>query len=284
MLKLLKISSIAGFVVAIGLLLYYADKKYIRPVQAHKTGPLVLDLPPWVGDSQELIDKIYFGAGGSTFQLNEKTAAMVAENLKSVSWMDNINVQITGDSIQVHASYRKPVAIIQSGQTEFYVDANQVVLDYVQLPKFMLVKITGLSLEPETPRYGDVWKNDALSAALKILYEINQTDTILRQTDRRLKELKPLIAEIASIDMDNYHGKKSRSRPHIILYSLDNTPIHWGAEFGEWQKYLESPDEQKLAKLFNYYVEEGTLSTGTQVKFINLRDAKDKIPLPIDNY
>jgi hypothetical protein len=283
LLSILKISSVAGFVVAIGMLLMYADKKYIRPAQSKETGPLVLkDVPQWV--SQELKDKIVAQAGGTTFPLTENSARIVAENLKSVAWLDETSVQTTADSIQVRARYRKPVAIIKSDLTEFYVDANQIALDYVDMPKLLSVKIEGLSLEPETPRYGQVWKNDALSAALKILYEISRLDGILRQTDIKLRKLKPLIIEIASIDVSNYQGKDSRSLPHIILYSQDNTPIHWGAEFGEWQKYLESPDEQKLAKLFNYYVEEGTLSTGNQVKFINLRDAKDKIPLPIDQY
>ena len=278
LLKLLKISSIAGFVVALGILLMYADKKYIRPAQSKETGPLVLkDVPQWV--SQELKDKIVAKAGGIAFPLTENSARIVAENLKSVAWLDetSLHVQTTADSIQVRAHYRRPVAVIKTDLTEFYVDANQVALDYVPVPKVLLVRIEKLSLEPETPRYGEIWHNDALAAALKILDKINQMD-------RNLNERKPLITEIASIDMSNYHGKESRSRPHIILYSQDHTPIHWGAEMGEWQKYLESTDEQKLAKLYNYYEQEGTLNGGTQVKFINLRDAKDKIPLPLDQY
>ncbi len=270
LLRLLKITFIAGFVVAIGMLLHYADKTYIRPVQSHETGPLVLkNIPPWV--NQELIDKIVAIAGGSTFQLNENAARIVAENLKSAAWLDNVSVQTTNDSIQVHASYRIPVAIIKSGQTEFYVDANQVVLDYVPMPQLLLVEIKGLSLEPQTPHYGQVWQNNALAAALKILDKIYQMD-------KTLKERKPLITELSSIDVSNYQGKKSKSRPHIILYSKDNTEIQWGAEIGAYKNELESSDEQKLAKLYHYYEEFGTLSGG--VKYIDLRDRQDKIPLP----
>jgi hypothetical protein len=80
----------------------------------------------------------------------------------------------------------------------------------------------------------------------------------------------------------NYNGRKNDRRPHIILYAKDNTEITWGAELGKWQRHLESTDEQKLAKLYGYYKEYGTLSG--RAKYINLRDPRDKIPLPIDRY
>jgi len=66
------------------------------------------------------------------------------------------------------------------------------------------------------------------------------------------------------------------------LYAKDNTEIIWGAEVGKWQRYLESTDEDKLAKLYSYYKEYGTLLN--VAKYINLRDPQDNIPLPIDKY
>lgn len=272
--KISKIIVPVCFFAVLGFLLYRLDKNYIRPVTSHQTGLLVLkDVPAWA--SQELKDKIVASAGGSVFQLNENAARIVAENLKSVAWLDNISVQTTSDSIQVFAGYRMPVAIIKSGQTPFYVDANQVVLDYVPLPKLLLVEIKGVSLDVEIPRYGHIWKSGDLAAALEILGKINQMDR-----DRIIKGGKPLVSEISSIDVSNYRGRKSSGRPHIILYSRDNTPIHWGAEVGAWQKYLESPDEQKLAKLYTYYDQEGTLNANSKVKYIDLCNPKDTIPLP----
>ena len=50
----------------------------------------------------------------------------------------------------------------------------------------------------------------------------------------------------------------------------------------ETMAYLEATDEDKLAKLYGYYEEFGTLLKGA--KYINLRDPRDKIPLPIDKY
>jgi len=100
--------------------------------------------------------------------------------------------------------------------------------------------------------------------------------------DRALVPDKPLLYEIDRINVSNFNGRQNKHRPHIVLYSRDNTEIMWGAEVGQWQRHLESTDEQKLAKLYSYYKEFGTLSGG--VKYINLRDPRDKIPLPIDKY
>ena len=79
-----------------------------------------------------------------------------------------------------------------------------------------------------------------------------------------------------------FDGRKNNKLPHIVLYAQDDTQIMWGAKVGEWQRHLESTDEQKIAKLYSYYKEFGTLSGG--VKFINLCDPLDDIPQPIDKY
>ena len=276
LLKLSKIFFILAFFTAIGIALYHLDKKYIRPVQTHEAGPLILkDVPNWVSD--DLKEKILDQAGGRNFLLDENAASIVRENLKSVAWLENVSVQTTKDSIQVHARYRKPVALIKSGLSEFFVDVNQIVLDYVPMPRLTIVEIRNISIGSQTPRYGQAWERDDLGAALKIISKINQMD-------KALKLKKPLLSEISAIDVGNYHGIKSRSQPHIILYSKDNTPIHWGAAIGEWQKYLESPDEQKIAKLYGYYEQEGTLNGGSKINYIDLRNPQDKIPLPIDKF
>lgn len=276
LLRLLKITFIAALIVGIGISLYHIDKTYIRVAQSNETGELLLDMPQWVRDSDELQRKIKEKAGGREFRLDEQTAAVVKKNLQSMAWLDNITIQTKSDGIYVRADYRMPVAMIQSGDTKFYIDTNQIVLDYVPLPKLLIVEIKlGNSSNSKTPVYGEVWKRPDITAALRIIEKI-------RWMDKELK--KTLLSEIASIDVSNYHGAKSRSNPEIVLYSLDNTPIHWGVEIGEWQKAMESTDAQKLAKLYAYYDQEKTLSSGQKVNFINLRDPQVKIPQPIDGF
>ena len=100
--------------------------------------------------------------------------------------------------------------------------------------------------------------------------------------DKSITPDKPLLSEIDRIDVSNFNGRQDGRKPHIVLYAKDNTEIMWGAAVGKWQQHLESTDEQKLAKLYGYYKDFGTLSG--RAKYINLRDPKDKIPLPIDRY
>lgn len=273
LIRFLKISSIACVVVVIGLLLIYAEK-YVKSTRGVQTGTVVLvDTPQWVGE--QLKAKILANAGGRTFRLDEEAAQLVAENLKSSAWLSDIKALTTNKSIEVHAIYRKPIALVKSGLNNFYVDSEQVVMDYVPMPHLLIVEIRGLTPVIQMPKFGEVWRRDDLAAAIKLLERINRMD-------RDVTPTKPLLREIAAIDVSNYQGRKNSSRPHIVLYTNDNIEIQWGAELGAWQKYLESTDEQKLAKLYGYYKEKGTLSGREQ--YIILRDPRDNIPLPIDRY
>jgi hypothetical protein len=125
------------------------------------------------------------------------------------------------------------------------------------------------------PPAGEVWQRDDLAAAVEILDRLDHMDKAITPN-------KPLLFEVDRIDVSNFNGRQNKRYAHIILYSKDNSQIIWGAELGTWQRHLESTDEEKLAKLYSYYKDYGTLSGGA--RYINLRDPRDKIPLPIDRY
>ncbi len=233
-------------------------------------------VPAWVND--ELKNKVYAAAQGSgkPLRLDEDTSLSVQRNLaEQIVWLDDIRVRTTHNCLRVEGRWRRPVALIRSGPAKFYIDAEKVVLDYVPLANLPIVEIQGVSSAAEKPRLGQVWRQDDLAAAITILNKLDRMD-------RSLALEKPLLDEISRIDVGNFNGNKNDERPHIVLYSKDNTEIMWGTEVGKWQQYLESTDEEKLAKLYSYYKEYGTLSGGA--KYINLRDPRDKIPLPIDRY
>ena len=116
---------------------------------------------------------------------------------------------------------------------------------------------------------------DDLAAAVDVL-------KLLWRMDEEVTPDKSLLWEIEVIDVSNFKGREDTRFPHIVLYATDNTEIVWGAEIGTWQRHLEATDEQKIAKLYGYYEEYGSLSGG--VKYINLRDPQDNVPLPIDKY
>ena len=260
-------------------------EKYVKetiPVR-QGAGELVLaDVPIWVSD--ELKEKVYTiaTADGSSLGLDD-AALSVQRNIEELMpWLDGeeindyeVKVRATHNILRVEARWRKPVALVKSGLIKFYVDAEKVVLDYMEMPDLPIVEIKGLPLVTKIPPLGEVWERDDLAAAIMILYRLDRRD-------KSLTSGKPLLYEIDRIDVSNFNGRQNSRHAHIILYSKDNTKIIWGAEVGKWQQHLESKDDEKLAKLYGYYEDYGTLSGG--VKFINLRDPQDNIPLPIDKY
>jgi hypothetical protein len=268
---ILKVLAIVCVFAAAGVSLYFAER-YVKSAKPAETGPLELvNVPEWA--SSELKAKIRAAAGGKTFRLDEEAAGMVAENLAFVAWLDNIKIQTTHKQVLVEARWRKPLAMVKSGSQNFYVDDELVVLDFVPIPDLPIVRIEGLSAKVPSP--GEVWQSDDLDAAVTILAKLDQMD-------KSVTPGKPLLYEIDRIDVSNFAGRKNSRLPHIVLYAKDNTEIIWGAEFGTWQRYLETTDEEKLAKLYTYYKEYGSLSGG--VKYINLRDPQDNVPQPVDKY
>ncbi|GAI37540.1 unnamed protein product, partial [marine sediment metagenome] len=103
----------------------------------------------------------------------------------------------------------------------------------------------------------------------------------LDRRDKLLTQGRGLLYEIDRIDVSNFNGRENGRSPHIVLYAKD-TEIKWGAELGKWQQHMESTDVQKIAKLYHHYEEYGTLLSG--VRYINLCDPQDDIPLPVDKY
>jgi len=253
-------------------------EKYVKrtiPVRQGAGDLELAEVPLWVSD--ELQEKVYkiATADGSSLGLDD-AAESVQRNIEELMpWLDDVKVTATHNILRVEAQWRKPVAMVKSGLIKFMVDAEQVVLDYMEMPDLPIVEIKGLPLVTKIPPLGEVWERDDLAAAIMIL---DQLDLM----DKSETPEKPLLREIDRINVSNFNGRHNSRHAHIILYTKDNIEIIWGAEMGKWQQHLELSDEEKLASLYSYYKDYGTLSGG--VKFINLRDPRDNIPLPIDKY
>ena len=278
LIGILKVLAVVCVFAAIGIGFVFLDK-YVKkavPVSEQSGFLELVDVPAWV--AEPLKEKIYAAAtaNGEDLKLDEDAAESVQRNIEAlVAWLDEVKVQTTHDSIRIEGRWRRPLALVKLGLHKFYVDADLVVLDFVPMPNLPIVKVKGLSVIAKVPPPGEVWQSDDLAAAVTILAKLDQMD-------KSVTPDRPLLYEIDRIDISNFNGRENSRFPHIVLYTKDNTEIIWGAEFGMWQRYLEAKDEEKLAKLYAYYKEYGSLLNG--VKYINLRDPQETIPLPIDKY
>lgn len=278
-MTVLKILLVVGILAGAAAGLVFLDR-YVKRVEPVSQKPAILKLtgvPQWVNES--LKEKIYAAASGfgqQNLTLSDDAAMNVQRNLAlHVPWLSEVSVRTTSDRLLIDAQWRKPVALIIEGKSKFYVDENLVMLDYVEVTGLPIIEVAGLSNGDKKPVYGQVWMKEDLQAAIAVL-------TMLNMMDARVAKDNPLLFEISRIDMSNFNGRKKKQSAHIVLYATDDTEIIWGAEVGTWQRYMESPDEEKLAKLYGYYKEYGSLLRG--VKFINLREPTGKISKPIDKY
>jgi hypothetical protein len=264
------IAVLAGFAFLEGYV-----KKQSAGSQGTRTIEIAVDTPAWLSD--EIKNRVYAAAaaevnnGGD----DENIAASVQRDIRqTVPWLNDARVQITHNSIRISGRWRKPIAVVTADKSKFFLDADLVVLDYVPLKDLSVVTVSGLEFAKKTPTPGEVWQGEDLAAGLAVLNKIERMDATVSAK-------KPLLREIDRIDVGNFDGRRNKREPHIVLYTKTNTQIIWGAEIGAWQRHLESPDDDKLAKLYTYYQQHGTLS---DVKYINLRDPRQTIYLPVDKY
>jgi len=271
---ILKVIGVIVFLAASGAFLRYAEA-YVRTISPAREGSLTLVAIPGWADCN-LRERVAEIAGGTRFPLTEDTAALVARNLAPMAWLDDLDVQVTHNAVRVKARWRKPVALIDvpEDRKKIYVDADLVVLDYLPMPHLPIVEIKGVDLNV-VPRPGQMFDQQDLAAGVALV-------VLLGRMDAQVTPKNPLLEQIASIDVHNFNGHQNPREPHVTLRSKDGTQIIWGAEIGEWTKQLEATDEQKLAKLYAYYRDYGSLSAGA--RYINLRDPQDKVPQPIDKY
>jgi len=273
---ILKVVAVLCFLAASGVFLRYAEG-YVKATDSVEEGGLVLvGVPDWANwDLKNTVAQI---AGGTRFPLTEETAAVLARNLAPMSWLHDIAIRVTHDSVRVSAQWRKPVVVfdVPEDRLKRYVDAGLVVMDYIPMPHLPIVEAKGVSLNV-VPLPGQMFDQGDIAAAVALALLFHRMDTeIVPKT--------PLLEQIASIDVSNYRGNKNPREPHIVLRSKDDVEINWGAELGEWAKYMEAKDEEKLAKLYTHYQEFGSLSAEGRVKYINLRNPQDRVPQPIDKY
>ena len=273
LMTMVKVALVMGLIVGAGALLRYGEI-YLKSTIPTEDGVLeLLDVPSWV--NWDLKERVIEAAGGSRLPIKEETAEVVARNLALVSWLADVSVDVSHDSVLVKARWRRPVALLERSSRKYYVDKDLYVLDYMPMAHLPIVEVKGVSMSfPPVP--GKRIDCNDLAAAVKLIDLLYETDV------KYYANKKPILEHITQVDVSNYKGRKNRHEPHVVLDSKDGAQVLWGAELGEWATYFEAKDEEKLAKLYVHFHEHGSLGDG--IKYIDLRNPQDRVPQPIDKY
>ncbi len=275
LLTALKIIGTVGFFAAVAIAFIYMERYVLHNRKSQE--PLQIELinqPEWVTDP--LQDRMIEVAQFQRLFSSSDAATRIQKNIREYfPWIDQCRVQKAADAFRIAALWRKPLGMISFGSRKFYLDRERMILDFEPLPTLPVVRIEGHRLSMSQLKPGHYLREDDIQAALAIL---DRLDRFAPQN----KDQSPILFEIERIDISNINGREDPRQPHIILYAQDNTEIIWGARLGSWQRHLEATDEEKLAKLFSFYQQYGTLLGN--VKYINLRDPKTNVPQPIDQY
>lgn len=236
--------------------------KTISPI-AKATGPLQLEsTPSWFNsDLDALIKKT---AGADVFPLDKETARVVAEKLQKVTWLDNVQVRVTSNAVKVEARYRKPVALIEFRGKKFYLDRKAFAMNYLPVANLPVVEIKGYS---KLLNLSNLQHQEDIRAGLEILSALEKMDVISTPE-------KPLLAEIATIDVNNFNGRKNKGKTHIVLFVKDGIRIDWGSAFGMSTGDTEATDRQKLSTLYSIYKEKNKENPTLlgRYKYIDLQD------------
>ena len=274
---------------AVGVGFFYLDR-YVHSLSLVLPGEggLYLELvspPVWVG--HQLDEKITKAVGDFIYDSEGNAAETVASRLQNVVWLYNVKVQETGETVQISAQYRKPVAMVKSGAKKYYLSLVKsddllyeeggrkvVVLDYVEISSLPIVEVTGFS--SKAPAAGSVWKSEDITTTVELL-------SVLARMDSKYYHDDPLLEELASVDVSNFNGNRRKDQPHVMMYAKDGTPIHWGAAYGKSTLYLEALEDEKLGTLYTQYKNNNNslqFVTDNVFQYLELRFPQMKYPRP----
>jgi hypothetical protein len=193
--------------------------------------------------------------------------------------------------VEIRAEFRQPLAVVNVGNEEYYVDADGVRLPSDQVPKYIGILPATRAMPARKACFAERREIPQGAQAVAIHYlAIEGVDTVaapppavgqrwnaddLRE-GLRLAQLmlsRRYANQISSVDVRNAGGRISKSEPHLRMYAQVGegkpTDIRFGRfpdPNGDW----EITPEQKLFNLDQYVNEHNGLLAGAN-RYIDLR-------------
>lgn len=286
----LKIIFFTIVIVVIAVGLFFLDKDFVKKradVNTKWVKMKLVNSPDWMSNDLRRMIFETAGDGNGWFKVSENSARDIYNKLYTVSWLYDLKVKAEPNSIELKSDYYEPAVLVKSGGRMVYIasdreigaeDFNLKVLSYVPIYDLQIPEVDGIETR-YMPEAGLTWEQEDIHAAVEIVNILKLMDqNMLQSATAKQRNFSPLLNEIGSIDVSNFNGRKSKSKPHIVLYSNDETPIFWGALNGN----LEAVRVEKLGKLYQCYKDFGTLQLKSKglVKYVDLRTPEKINPIP----
>jgi len=219
--------------------------------------------PTWAGD--ELIEQVCLSSGirSDDFILQKDLTGQWMHNLGKNAWVKHVRGvrKYYDGTVEIDCELREPIALLKQGDDICYVDTEGVILPVMPVARH-LVQLRDKNSFTSLGQSGEPVNSQSLLAGLAVL-------TLIREMDEQLPRGDRLWHELALLDVSNYEGHVDSAKPHLTLFTKNQTEIRWGAAVERELPYNEAPWKYKLASLYRAYKQEGTLDA---YSYVDLRE------------
>lgn len=231
-------------------------------VTSHRSAPIadlsmieLVDMPDWMdlGWANEVKQSVAMHVSADPF--DTESLQQAANALAANPWVDHVErvVRVEHGRVQVHATYRQPIAVIRWGDDYHFVAEGMIKLPHVyrfeDLAQPCPPVIEGMRSPP--PAVGQSWLGADLRAGVAL------ADLVARQPR--------LLAEVSAIDVTNYNGRANPALPHLAVRFHDRPGyVLWGRPPGE-EDFGERRAEEKITRLISLLDRPGLFDAGQAI-------------------
>lgn len=260
----------------------YAERGVLTPKAPARV--VLVDAPAWMND--DLRDRLAQQATPVAIRSSLDAAEVrdIAQILAAEPWVKKVKQvrriygQQPGDTIEVSADYRAPVALVQDQGWFWMVDAEGVKLPE-RFQKHELARVAvGRGMDKTqmriitgahapAPQAGEPWPGQDLAAGLELA---------------RLFHDKPYLDDVAMIDVSNVDARSAGAvglKNEVVLWTRFGTQVRWGEPIQRGPFSVDVPVAQKLATLEKLYEQYKRVDAGRP--WIEIR--YDRVLYPSDS-
>jgi hypothetical protein len=276
--QLIAVALFCGAIATVALFMRrYVDTKVA--VQNEPPQVVVKDRPAWMVDTlaEQIVRSVQPDAAHSTF--DHQLLVSTAEKLRTNPWIQNlksvrrVHGKKPGDTLEIDADFRAPIALVKWGEYYSYVDNDGVKLPeqftaadvkkviYTDRGQVNIRMVEGAFNPPPDP--GKPWRGEDIAAALAMI---------------KLLAEQPWAQDVVAINVENFDRRKSPKEAQLVLKTRYNTEIRWGRPLNAKDFFVEVSTDQKLASLTQIYQQFGRIDA--KQPWLDIRFDKITYPAP----